>query len=369
MALNMNAVFEEPMTVSVSDPVLLSFDQFTPLRRTPWAGTNISKMFKADLVPSAVDTPIGESWEFSCDPAYPSKILSTGQLLADFVREHSDQVLSPKLSASSKGACEILVKLLNAASPLSLQVHPEDGDPNLGPKECGKPESWLVLHAEPGAGIYVGFSRSLDKDELRKVLLDGDRAKDVLQFVPVKPGDYFEIKPGVPHAIGPGVTLLEPQRIFPGKSGKTYRMWDWGRKYDNQGRLDPNGEPRPLHVDEALRIIDPENQVGMKFVRSTMEAFHTIGLDESIIHQYPKNDHYQVHHIFKEDDEPIRLAVADGYGVFLSCEGRFKLKEAVSVGVGQPVLLPHQAMPLSMSGRGQAVLVTPAMSQVKFSKA
>ena len=47
----------------------------------------------------------------------------------------------------------------------------------------------------------------------------------------VKPGDYFEIEPGVTHAIGPGVTLLEPQRIIKGQSGKTYRLWDWGRKY------------------------------------------------------------------------------------------------------------------------------------------
>ena len=91
--------------------------------------------------------------------------------------------------------------------------------------------------------------------------------RPVLQFVPVKPGDYFEIQPGVPHAIGPGLVLLEPQRIVFGKSGKTYRFWDWGRRYDEHGRVDQaHGKARPLHVAEALRIINPMKQVGDNFV-------------------------------------------------------------------------------------------------------
>ena len=44
--------------------------------------------------------------------------------------------------------------------------------------------------------------------------------RPVLQFVAVKPGDYFEIEPGVPHAIGPGLVLLEPQRILSVKAEK-----------------------------------------------------------------------------------------------------------------------------------------------------
>ena len=83
-------------------------------------------------------------------------------------------------------------------------------------------------------GLYIGFDNAISKEKLESLLRDGDKAKATLKFVEVKAGDYFEIEPGVTHAIGPGVTLLEPQRIIKGQSGKTYRLWDWGRKYDER---------------------------------------------------------------------------------------------------------------------------------------
>ena len=67
----------------------------------------------------------------------------------------------------------------------------------------------------------MGFNQKVNSKDLESTLNDGDRAKELLNFVEVKENDYFEIAPGVVHAIGPGVTLLEPQRILKGKSGKT----------------------------------------------------------------------------------------------------------------------------------------------------
>ena len=66
-------------------------------------------------------------------------------------------------------------------------------------------------------------------------------ASALLRFVPVAPGDFFTIGPGTPHAIGPGLTLVEPQQVLPGRRGLTYRYWDWNRRYDAEGRPDPQG--------------------------------------------------------------------------------------------------------------------------------
>jgi hypothetical protein len=77
-----------------------------------------------------------------------------------------------------------------------------------------------------------------------------------LPFVPVEPGDFFVIEAGTPHCIGRGVLLVEPQRVRPGKRGVTYRYWDWNRRYDREGRRDPEGQPRALHRREALAVTD-----------------------------------------------------------------------------------------------------------------
>jgi len=67
-------------------------------------------------------------------------------------------------------------------------------------------------------------------------------------------GDFLVIDAGTAHAIGRGLTLVEPQRVLPGCRGLTYRYWDWNRRYDAEGRADPRGQPRALHVEEALAV-------------------------------------------------------------------------------------------------------------------
>ena len=349
-------------------PVLLRPDNFTPLTRTPWGGDAIGRLYKQVLVPEAAGKRIGEAWEFSCDPAFPSRLAATGESLLDVVKRYPAAVLSPAGVGSGQPLCEILVKLLDAAEPLSLQVHPDDGDSCLGPKECGKPESWLVLAAAPGAGIYIGFSRRLCRDELRAVLLEGQqKAAEILQFVPVAKGDYFEIGPGVPHAIGPGVTLLEPQRIVLGRTGKTYRLWDWGRHYDSAGRLDPNGQARPLHLDAALPLVDPDRQVGEAFVATLRRRPRVWTAAGVSVQEFPANAYYQTLLVDLAAGACLRLAIEGGYGALIMLDG-----ETTSGGqrlvAGQPALLPYAALPLAFTAvtRSTFAVIVPAAATVKY---
>lgn len=237
-------------------PFLLEPDNFTPPERTPWGGRRILTAYKSEVPLSETArgyAVVGESWEVSVEPDFPSRCADTGELLSERLRR------APQVYAGWEGdSTALLVKLLDAADDLSIQIHPTDEYAGLAPGEAGKPESWYVVDREPGAGIYLGLREGVDEGAMRRAIERGDDVSELLFFVHVEPGDFFVLEPGLAHAIGKGVTLIEPQYVKPGMRGVTYRYWDWNRRYDAEGRLDPAGKPRPLHLEHALAVTDWE---------------------------------------------------------------------------------------------------------------
>jgi mannose-6-phosphate isomerase len=336
--------------------ILLAPDNFTDCRQTPWAGEEIAASYKAAFFSEQKGVKIGESWEFSCDPIFPSQLDAVRCSLPELVRKFPSEILSTSLAGKAGiPSCEILVKLLNSAVPLSFQVHPHDGDESLAADECGKPESWLILKADPGAGIYLGFSKAISPEFLRSTLQEGNDLRPFMNFVPVKAGDYFEIQPEVPHAIGGGVTLLEPQRIFPGKSGKTYRIWDWGRSYEKDGSLAiSGGAPRKLHVEEALRIIDPLTQVGTAFSDSCRRVGKVFGSGHGVsITKFPKNGFYQVNRFLFSTGGTVSIDIENGYAALTCLSGEIvigaKNHHKMCVAQGRSALIPAASLPLTLS--------------------
>jgi mannose-6-phosphate isomerase len=230
--------------------LLLRPDNFTPPARTPWGGTTIVTRYKSDLGldPS---TRVGESWEVSAGEEFPSLVVATGEPLRDVLARTPSHWLGDE---ASTGSTALLVKLLDAADNLSVQIHPDDSYAGLAPGECGKPESWYVLDATPEAGIYLGLAEGVTESRMREALATGGDVAALLAFVPVAPGDFFIVEAGTAHAIGRGVTLVEPQVVRPNRRGVTYRYWDWNRRYDPQGNPSPQGQPRTLHGDHALAV-------------------------------------------------------------------------------------------------------------------
>jgi len=283
----------------------------------------IASAIKRPLLGADVPARIGESWEFSLDPDFPSRVATNAAKLLEFITQDQTATLGRSLE------CNILVKLLNADEPLSVQIHPRDGDANLKKNECGKPESWLVLDAAPNCGLYLGFSRRTSIDELRASFANGDaKAHELLNFVPVKAGDYFEIEPGVPHAIGPGVLLLEPQRVVAGLSGKTYRLWDWNRKYDASGeRDDVNGKARELHLEQGLRLLDVDRQVGESYVNTLRRKPTVLRLNaKAACLTYPPNPYYQLSVIDLDQEGRAQLDQDRSFAVALALDGKFVSK-------------------------------------------
>jgi mannose-6-phosphate isomerase class I len=242
---------------------LLTPDNFTPASRTPWGGRSIVSKYKHNLQLRSQEV-VGESWEVSAGPEFPSVVEGTGQTLAMLASQDPLYVLGEECS---RGSTSLLVKLLDAADHLSVQIHPSDHYAGLGNDECGKPESWYVLDAEPGAGIYLGLAEHTTHATMKQMLMEGGDVSLLLGFVPVQTGDFFVVEDGTPHAIGKGITLIEPQIVSPGRKGVTYRYWDWNRRYDTHGNASPTGEPRPLHVEHALAVTAWNRLRGDAFLR------------------------------------------------------------------------------------------------------
>lgn len=132
---------------------------------------------------------------------------------------------------------DILVKYIFTSEKLSVQVHPSDAQAReLGESDRGKEECWLVLDAEPGATLGIGFKAPIDADRMRAAALDGT-IEDLMEWYPVQRGDFFYIPAGTVHAIGAGITLVEIQQ----NSDITYRLYDYGR-------------PRELHLDKGVAV-------------------------------------------------------------------------------------------------------------------
>lgn len=128
----------------------------------------------------------------------------------------------------------LLVKYIFTSEALSVQVHPSDNE--APPGKRGKEECWLILDAEPGARLGIGFRRELSVNAMRAAALDGT-IEDLLDWHPVTAGDFFYIPAGTVHAIGAGISLIEVQQ----NSEITYRLYDYGR-------------PRELHLDAGMAV-------------------------------------------------------------------------------------------------------------------
>jgi mannose-6-phosphate isomerase class I len=235
-------------------PIRLKPDNFTPPTRTPWGGTELLSHYKAELGIQSIpaDMPVGESWELSASEEFHS-VTEAGERLGALLEREPLALLGDEARAGQK-LTALLVKWLDAGDNLSLQIHPEDDYAGLTAGETGKLEAWYVVGHKPGAGIYLGFRPGVGEPEIRAALTHDSDLRALMRFVKVQRGDFILLEPGTPHAVGKGITLIEPQTVTPGRRGVTYRYWDFGRRYDASGKLDPAGRPRELHVQHALAV-------------------------------------------------------------------------------------------------------------------
>lgn len=196
-----------------------------------WGGRRLAEWFAT--APST--GPIAEAWILSDEEKFPTRAASgpfQGRTLQQLAESFPRQITG--LDPTTR--FPLLLKLLDAQQPLSVQVHPNDEQ--AGPGKRGKTEAWVVLHAEPGSFLYAGLRPGVDRPQIEQALRHGT-LPELLHRIEVRAGDCVFLPAGTVHAIGSGLLLFEIQQT----SDITYRLYDWGR-------------PRPLQIDEALACID-----------------------------------------------------------------------------------------------------------------
>ena len=214
-----------------------------PSRRL-WGGSRLGPLLGIETPEG--DDPVGEAWL-----VYAKNRVAAGAWQGRTLQEVAD-ALGAALVGTAPAArygsrVPLLVKLIDAAAPLSIQVHPDDvfarrQEADTG--HLGKEEAWYVLEAEPGASIVWGFAQDVDAARVRRAV-DEESLEALVQTVPVEAGDVIYNPAGRVHAIGAGIFLFEVQQ----SSDLTYRLYDYGRR-DARGRL------RELHLDKALAVAD-----------------------------------------------------------------------------------------------------------------
>jgi mannose-6-phosphate isomerase len=186
-------------------------------------------------------TPTAEAWvvyagDRVADGPY------AGHTLEELAGEFGAELLGRRALAQTGTRFPVLVKLLDCADWLSLQVHPNDAQARAleGEGFLGKTEAWHVLAASPGSEVIAGVKPGLSPEQLAETICAGTLLETV-QRLPVQAGQTIFMSPGTIHALGPGLLIYEIQQT----SDLTYRVYDWGR---------PQTETRRLHIDKALAV-------------------------------------------------------------------------------------------------------------------
>ena len=203
-----------------------------------WGGNRLKTEYGKDIEL----TPLAETWECSVHPNGPCYAISgehKGMTLAEIIKMH------PEYVGNKNTQIPVLIKFIDAAKDLSVQVHPSDEYARKYENgQNGKTEMWYVLEAKEGAKLVWGFEHKVTKEILEKDITDGTLQND-LHYVPVHKGDVFLIESGTVHAIGEGILLAEIQE----NSDLTYRLYDYNRR-------DKDGNLRELHFDKAAQVLN-----------------------------------------------------------------------------------------------------------------
>ncbi len=305
-----------------------------------WGGRNLERLGK--ILPAG---KVAESWEISCNPDGVS-VVSNGEYadtpLPKLVKILGRDLIGTSLDESALSTFPLLIKLIDANDRLSVQVHPDDDYAKIHENGgLGKNEMWYIISANPGARLVSNILPGVTKEMFTQAIKD-NTVEQLLNYVPVRPGDVLNIPAGLIHAIGEGIVLAEVQQ----NSNTTYRVYDYNR-------VGSDGQKRPLHVQKSLDVIN-FSDTGSQPKSQGLEV--RLSLNSNITY-YIANQYFcvQIYNIYGYKNEN---ANGSKFEIYVFIDGECKLSYEggeMDFKAGESVLIPAKMGKYKLEGKFKAL--------------
>ena len=286
-----------------------------------WGGEKL----KTILHKNYSETKIGESWEISGVPGNETLVSEgsyAGESLKSLTNSFGAAFVGAKCFEQYGNEFPILIKFIDAATPLSVQVHPDDALAKERHESLGKNEMWFIMDSEKDADLIIGFNKKMDKESYKKSIADGELMSD-LNSLKVEKGELYYLPAGRVHAIGQGVLLAEIQQT----SDITYRVHD----YDRVDAV--TGKKRDLHVEESIDAID------YREVEEYKTAYQTKDNQSNIMIETP---YFKTNYIKTSEELLLSYVENESFRIYICTEGKAVLKienQEVEIKKGETLLL------------------------------
>ncbi|WP_174522644.1 mannose-6-phosphate isomerase, class I [Alkalihalobacillus trypoxylicola] len=316
--------------MSVMEPIFLQ----PVFQERIWGGEKLNTQFGYEI-PSKLT---GEAWVISAHPNGQSKV-ENGRLAGKTLKEVWEN--EGELFNKSKNQEEdypLLVKILDAAENLSVQVHPDDQYAReVEGVPYGKTECWYVISAEEDSELIIGH-HAKSHQEL-KDMVDSGHWDKLLRRVKVQAGDFVYVPSGTIHAIGKGIVILETQQ----SSDITYRVYD----YD---RTDSEGNKRELHLEQSIQVTTVPHE---DYAVSSSEKVYGELLEKKLVEEY----YFKVYHwqlngeaALQLENDFLQVSVLEGEAVLTINGTDYHIKK------GKHFILPNGIKEYSLKGKAEFIV-------------
>nr|WP_240460749.1 mannose-6-phosphate isomerase, class I [Fictibacillus barbaricus] len=303
-----------------------------------WGGTKLHDEFGYKIPTETT----GECWGISAHAHGPSEVVNgklKGKTLDQVWDEHRE------LFAGQEGEeFPLLVKILDAKTDLSVQVHPDDSYARKVEGEAfGKTECWYVVDCGPEAELVYGH-HAKTKLQFGQMVAE-NRWDELLRKVTIKPGDFVYVPNGTIHAIGAGTMILETQQ----SSDITYRVYDYDRR-------DDAGNKRELHIEKSIEVaMIPHEDNNFEPVLSEIDD---LKISKLVRENYFTVYHWSLNGTVSKIENPsyLLVSVIDGEGE-LTVGG----ETSSTYKKGDHFIVPSSVKRFSMNGHARFIVSHPTL--------
>lgn len=286
-----------------------------------WGGEKLKSLLNKEYT----EDSIGESWEISTVPNNETEVVDgalKGKTINDLIASYGTAFLGEEVYSRFGNEFPLLIKFIDAKTPLSIQVHPDDDLAKERHNSFGKNEMWYVMESDKNAELIIGFNKQLDKKSYTEAIQE-NKIEEVLNSVSVQEGDTFNIPAGRVHAIGAGVMIAEIQQT----SDVTYRIFDFNR-VDKK-----TGQKRELHTELSVDAIDYNMLDDYKTIYSTEKP-----KNELVHTKYFKTDVLMV-----QGSIDVTVSEKESFKILMCVEGDVNIEyqdKKYRLNKGETMLLP-----------------------------